>query len=135
MHLHPYFWTVVLNEENMILIVDDSATNLLLLEVVLREEGYETLTAFSANEALKIIKSRKPKLILLDLMMPEVSGFDFLKKLKDNPNNSDVPVFIISAIGSNDSKTFCLDHGATEYFEKPIDIQPFVKKVRQYLPL
>ena len=44
-------------------------------------------------------------------------------------------VFIISAIGSHDSKTFCLDHGATEYFEKPIDIQPFVKKVRQYLPL
>ena len=67
--------------------------------------------------------------------MMQKRAVDFLEKLKDNPNNSDVPVFIISAIGSHDSKTFCLDHGATEYFEKPIDIQPFVKKVRQYLPL
>jgi len=64
----------------MILIVDDSTTNQVLLEAILQEEGYETVTAFGAKEAFKLIEKHRPKLILLDLLMPEVSGFDFLTR-------------------------------------------------------
>ena len=67
---------------NSVLIVDDSATNLVLLEAILQEEGYRTFTAFNAKEAFSIIEHKKPDIILLDLLMPQVSGFDILEKLK-----------------------------------------------------
>ncbi len=116
----------------MILIVDDSATNLVLLEVILREEGYETISALNVKEAFKQMKSNKPELILLDLMMPEVSGFDFLKELKNNPETSNVPVIVITAVDSKENQDICFKNGAAEFFTKPIDIHLFLQKVKLY---
>jgi CheY-like chemotaxis protein len=119
----------------MILIVDDSATNLVLLEVILREEGYETLSAFNAKEAFKLMKSNKPELILLDLMMPEVTGFDFLKEIKKNPETSNIPVIVITAVGSKENQDICFNNGAAEFLTKPIDIHLFLEKVKLYVVL
>ena len=115
----------------MILIVDDSTTNQVLLEAILQEEGYNTITAFNAKEAFKIIEKEKPKLILLDLLMPEVSGFDFLKQVKANPKTSDIAVIIVSAVGSPENIALCKKMGAAEFFNKPIDILVLVDTVKR----
>lgn len=117
----------------MILIVDDSTTNQVLLEVILHEEGYETITAFGARDAFKQMEKQKPKLILLDLLMPEVSGFDFLRDLKSNSQLSSIPVIIVSAVGSVENKELCLEMGAADFFSKPIDIPSFIKKVKKII--
>jgi len=115
----------------MILIVDDSATNQVLLEAILQEEGFETVTAFGAREATKIIEKHKPELILLDLLMPEVSGYDFLKELRNSNEQSEIPVIVISAVNSKDNMDECQSLGANDFFAKPIDIHAFISRVRE----
>lgn len=115
----------------MILIVDDSTTNQVLLEAILQEEGFDTVTAFSAKEAQKIIEKQKPKLILLDLLMPEVSGFEFLKQIKSNTSTSAIPVIVVSAVGSRENIETCMNEGAADFFSKPIDISYFVDKIKK----
>ncbi len=115
----------------MILIVDDSTTNQVLLEAILQEEGYRTITAFNAHEAFKVIEKEKPELILLDLLMPEISGFDFLKDIKSRPHMSDIPIIVVSAIGSQENIEICRQLGAVEFFSKPIEISVLVNAVKR----
>ncbi len=115
----------------MILIVDDSATNQVLLEAILQEEGYETVTAFGAKEAFKLIEKQQPKLILLDLLMPEISGLEFLRTFKANAQAGHIPVIIVSAVDSAENIEMSLQYGAVEFIRKPIDINSFIEKVRQ----
>lgn len=112
-----------------ILVVDDSTTNVVLLEAILSEQGYEIYSAMSALEAFQILKKNKVDLILLDLLMPKVSGFDFLKEVKRNNHLKDIPVIVISALNdmANVKKTLAM--GAIDFVQKPIDIQQFVEKV------
>jgi CheY-like chemotaxis protein len=117
----------------MILIVDDSTTNQVLLEAILQEEGYQTVTAFGAKEAFRIIERQAPKLILLDLLMPEVSGFDFLREIKAKESTSNIPVMVVSAVGIADNIDECLALGAAEVFSKPIDIPFFLERVKAFL--
>ncbi len=115
----------------MILIVDDSTTNQVLLEAILQEEGYETITAFGAKEAFRVIERNKPELILLDLLMPEVSGFEFLKQIKVKPTTADIPVIVVSAVGSSENIELAKQLGAVEFFSKPIDISVLVNTVKR----
>lgn len=119
----------------MILIVDDSTTNQVLLEAILQEEGYSTITAFGAKEAFKLIEKEKPELILLDLLMPEVSGFDFLRKVKANPKTSDIAVVVVSAVGSPENISLCKSLGAAEFFSKPIDISILIDTVKRMVSI
>lgn len=119
----------------VILIIDDSSTNLVLLDAILQEEGYIIETAFSAKEALKIVDQRIPDLILLDLLMPQVSGFDFLTKLKSNPTTNKIPVVVVSAVGTKENIENCYNLGVVDFINKPIDIPVFLKKVVDYLKL
>jgi PleD family two-component response regulator len=115
----------------MILIVDDSTTNQVLLQAILEEEGYEIVTAFGAKEAFSIISKQKPQLILLDLLMPEISGFDFLKEVKEKPTTSNIPVIVVSAVGSADNIDYCKQLGAVDFFSKPIDINLLIEVVKR----
>jgi PleD family two-component response regulator len=117
----------------MILIIDDSSTNQVLLEAILHEEGYETVTAFGAKEAFRVIEKQRPNLILLDLLMPEISGFEFLKDLKGNKETKDIPVIVVSAVGSRENIDICMQEGAADFFSKPIDIAYFIDKVKRYI--
>ncbi len=116
-----------------ILIVDDSTTNLVLLEAILQEEGYNTDIALSAKEAFAIIERKKPDLILLDLLMPQVSGFEILEKLKSNLSTSEIPVVIVSAVSTKENVEMCRRLGAVDFFAKPIDIPIFLSKFKEYL--
>jgi len=120
------------NEKN-ILVVDDSTTNIVLLEAILDEKGYKIYTALNVKEAYSIIAKHHPDLILLDLLMPKISGFDFLKEIKKNKNTKDTPVIIVSALADEENIERILNMGAVDFVKKPIDLQYLVNKVESLL--
>lgn len=112
-----------------ILVVDDSSTNIVLLEAILNGQGYEIDTAQSVKEAYQIIKREDVNLILLDLLMPRVSGFDFLKEIKNNESTKEIPVIIVSAVADVENKKKSFELGALDFINKPIDIQDFIERI------
>ncbi|KAB2872223.1 MAG: response regulator [Bacteroidales bacterium] len=120
-------------EDDYILIIDDSTTNQVLMEALLQEEGFNVQSASNAAEAYSIIQRRKPKLILLDLLMPQVSGIECLKQFKSNESTVDIPVIVVSAVNSAEYKEACSKLGALDYYTKPIEISKFIQRVGQML--
>jgi CheY-like chemotaxis protein len=117
-----------------ILVIDDSTTNIVLLEAVLKERGYQIETALNAREAFLRIEKQIPDLILLDLLMPKVSGFDFLEELRKNEKTRKTPVIVISAINTDDENARRIENlEAVDFIRKPIDIQYLVSKVKEIL--
>ncbi len=116
-----------------ILVVDDSSTNIVLLEAILNGQGYQIETAQSVKEAYTIIKKEPVNLILLDLLMPRVSGYDFLKEIKNNDATKDIPVIIVSAVADPENRKKSMEMGALDFINKPIDIQDFIAKVDSVL--
>ncbi len=114
-----------------ILIIDDSTTNVVLLEAILNSKGYQVQTALSAVEALPMIEKEKPVLILLDLLMPRISGFEFMEKIRRNPETSDIPVIVVSAVTDEANKRRIMNTGVRDFIEKPIDIQALIQKVEK----
>jgi DNA-binding response OmpR family regulator len=115
-----------------ILCIDDSNTALLLLEYSLNEAGYQAITALTVGEAIEIINKEIPDLILLDLSMPAVSGYDFLK-MRSQLNIEKVPVIVVSAYDSLDSVESTRDLGAVDFVSKPISIETILKKINTLL--
>lgn len=118
-----------LASEYTVLIVDDVPTNVMLVQAILRKEGYTLLTADSGAKALQIVGSKRPNLILLDIMMPEMDGYEVLQHLKSNPDTNDIPVIIMSALSDMQSIVKGYQLGATEYVTKPFQREELVKRV------
>ncbi len=118
-----------------ILIVDDEPKNRSLLEVLLKPEGYLTVTANSGEEALAIVAEKPPDLILLDVMMPGLDGHDVAAKLKGNPATRNLPIIMLSALGDRGSKLAGLNAGAEDFLTKPIDRVELWVRVRNLLRL
>lgn len=117
-----------------ILVVDDSTTNIVLLEAILTEKGYQIESAMNAKEAFMRIEKQIPDLILLDLLMPKVSGFDFLEELRKKESTRKTPVIVISAINTDDENARRINElEAVDFIRKPIDIQYLVSKVQEIL--
>jgi DNA-binding response OmpR family regulator len=113
-----------------ILIVDDEAELAYFLETVLKREGYETQSAFDAREGLRKAYSFQPDLVLLDVMMPGMNGWDMLGRLREF---SDVPVLMLTAIDGEDAVVQGLDTGADDYITKPFRIQELKARIRAAL--
>jgi DNA-binding response OmpR family regulator len=121
------------NQISRILVVDDSSTNIVLLEAILNGQGYQIETAQSVKEAYQIIKKETVNLILLDLLMPRISGFDFLKEIKSNESTRDIPVIIVSAVADSENRRKSIELGALDFINKPIDIQDFIERIEAIL--
>lgn len=91
------------------------------------------MTALSAAEALVRLNKQKPDLILLDLLMPQISGFDFIKQIKQNDNFSEIPVIIVSAVTDEDSIDEIRKLGAIEYIKKPVVLTVLIDKIESVL--
>ena len=117
------------NNACRILVVDDSSTNIVLLEAILNGQGYTIETAQSVKEAYQIIKKEVVNLILLDLLMPRVSGYDFLKEIKSSEVTRDIPVIIVSAVADPENRRKSIELGAIDFINKPIDIQNFIERI------
>jgi len=120
-------------KEYKILVIDDSTTNVVLLEAVLDGKGYKIDTALNAKEAFKILDKESHDLILLDLLMPKISGFDFLQEFRKKEKNKDIPVIVISAVTDKENVEKIMSMGATDFIKKPVDIAHLVEKVETHL--
>lgn len=116
-----------------VLVIDDSITNQVLLEALLNEEGVRVETASSAKEAFQHISKEIPRVILLDILMPNVTGIEFLKTIRLEESIRNIPVFIITAANTQMYREQTRMLGATEFFPKPIDIPGLVKRVKEEL--
>lgn len=113
---------------NLILIIEDNADINDLLVKLLETSGFRTLQAFSATEAKLLLEKETPDLILLDLMLPKISGEEFLKELRDTSGFS-IPVIILSAKGSLSDKLNLLKLGADDYITKPFEPEEVIARV------
>ena len=116
-----------------ILVIDDSSTNIVLLDALLQREGYEVITSLGATEGLKYVENLKPDLILLDLLMPEVNGFDFMKSFNKMNHSKDIPVIIVSAVGTTENKKISKELGAANFINKPVDIPALLNLIKSTL--
>jgi DNA-binding NtrC family response regulator len=121
-----------MENKKKILIIDDSNTALVLMEYALKEAGYISLIASSVKEAIKLIEKHSPDLILLDLSMPEISGYDFLKK-KSELHIDHIPIVIVSAYDSVESIELTRNLGAADFISKPIRLDAMMDKIKGYL--
>lgn len=112
-----------------VLVVDDVPTNVMLVQAILKKEGYTLLTTDSGVKALRIAQEKRPNLILLDIMMPEMDGYEVLQHLKSNPDTNNIPVIIMSALSDMQSIVKGYQLGATEYVTKPFQREELVKRV------
>ncbi|NHQ85285.1 response regulator [Iodobacter sp. HSC-16F04] len=104
-----------------ILIVDDEPRNRRLLDAFLSAEGYVAIHASNGQEALALAIEKQPGALLLDLMMPDMDGFQVLQKLKDNPATQAIPVMIVSALDDLAARQRVLASGADDFLGKPVD--------------
>lgn len=120
---------------NKILIVDDEPRNCKLLEVLLSHEGYRTSSAYSGEQALDMIKHEQPDLILLDVMMSGMNGFQVAGKLKSDPATQQIPIIIVTALEDRNSMLTALNMGAEEFISKPVNTTELKVRVRNLLRL
>ncbi|HYE71350.1 MAG TPA: response regulator, partial [Aquabacterium sp.] len=116
-----------------ILVVDDTPDNLYLMGALLEDE-YEVVTAVSGAEALQLAHSATPpELILLDIMMPEMDGYEVLRRLRQDPATMNIPVIFLTALTSIEEEQFGLDLGAVDYITKPISPPVVLARVHTHL--
>ncbi|MDX1618519.1 MAG: hybrid sensor histidine kinase/response regulator [Balneolaceae bacterium] len=121
--------------DTTVLIIDDTEPNVRLLAHVLKREGYEVLAAFSGEDALKLVEKKKPEIILLDIMMPGMDGFEVCERLKKKEETSDIPVIFLSALSETDSKVKGFKAGGVDYITKPFQREEVLARIELHLRL
>lgn len=116
-------------EKLSILIVDDVPLNVLLIKKMLSQHSFQLRSASGGQQALDAIADNAPTLILLDLMMPNIDGFEVIKRLRANPQTENLPIIVLSALNSEQDVTRALELGANDYINKPIIMEKLVRSV------
>jgi len=116
-----------------ILVVDDIEDNIKALSFDLLDDDYEVVTALSGHQALLEIENHPPDLILLDLLMPEMDGFEVCRRIQESPLRRDIPVIVVSALDDNESIVRALDIGAQDYITKPYYYPIIAARIRAVL--
>jgi two-component system cell cycle response regulator len=124
---------IPVDESARILVVDDHEDNIEVLRARLVAWGYEAATAMNGNDALKYVNANPPDLILLDVMMPEISGIEVAKRIKGNPSLPFIPIIMQTALDSTENKVEGLEAGADDYITKPIDFPELRARLRSML--
>ncbi|MCB1192692.1 MAG: hybrid sensor histidine kinase/response regulator [Leptospiraceae bacterium] len=123
------------NTQGRIIIVDDVPKNIQLAANILTREGFHVEFSTDGNEVFNLIKDRDFDLILLDIMMPKMDGYDVCKQLKQNENTKDIPIIFLTAKSGAENITLGLELGAVDYVTKPFNIEELVRRVRTHVEL
>jgi DNA-binding response OmpR family regulator len=118
-----------------VLIVDDQDDICQMLSQVLEPDGYETETAISGKGALEAVRAHLPDLILLDVSMPDMDGYEVASQLKSDPKTASIPIIMVSALAGRGARVIGLDSGAEDFLTKPVDTAELSLKVRNLLRL
>lgn len=113
-----------------ILAVDDENDVLLIIKTALVSEGYTVFTAANGADALVLVEEKKPDLLILDLMMPEMDGFTVVDKMKEKTSSSNIPVIILTGLSERKKIKELLDKGIKYYIIKPFEYQDLISKVK-----
>ncbi len=123
------------DKKSLVLIVDDMPENCKLLGNLLKEHGYNPAVAQNGQRALDFVKNKKPDLILLDVMMPELDGFEVCKRLKQDVSTKDIPIIFLTAKVEKNDVIQGLELGAVDYVEKPFNEMELITRVNTHLAL
>lgn len=122
-----------MNDKRRILVVDDEPTNVKLLEANLLPQGYEVLTASNGDEALRIVSTNNVDLILLDVMMPGIDGFEVTRRLRAEENTRLIPVVLITALKETVDRIKGIEAGCDDFISKPFDKNELLARVKSLL--
>src|SRR6266571_7747297 len=121
------------SDTGSVLVVDDDQRNVRLMESILRSSGYQVLKAYNGEEALRIVEDDSPDLLLLDVMMPKMSGFELCQRLKGRYETRLLPIILVTALNALEDKVQALEYGADDFLSKPINKVELLAKVRSVL--
>jgi len=116
-----------------VLVVDDDQRNVRLMESILRGSGYQVVKAYNGEDALRLVETAPPDMLLLDVMMPRMSGFELCQKLKDRYETRLLPIIMVTALNALEDKVQALEYGADDFLSKPINKVELLAKVRSVL--
>ena len=119
----------------IILVVDDNQQNLELLQVYLEDVDCRAVPARDGLEALEIIAKEPPDLILLDVMMPRMSGFEVCRRIKNDPKTSDIPVIMVTALNEFGDIERAIDSGTDDFLSKPVNKLELLTRIKTMLKL
>ncbi len=116
-----------------ILLVEDNEANSRLAKFLLRSQGYQVREAVTAREAFEILKTHRPDLIIMAILLPDMNGLEATKKIKENPETREIPVVAVTAYVMGGDRERALAAGCVEFIRKPIDKETFVNQITSYL--
>jgi CheY-like chemotaxis protein len=116
-----------------ILVVDDNDINLLLVSKILEIEGYRVRTAGNGMRAIQAVLAQAPDLAVLDVMMPDMDGYELCQKLRSHPINATFPIVMLTAMNSDMEKQQALHAGANDIWSKPFDMDAFRRRINELL--
>jgi DNA-binding response OmpR family regulator len=120
-------------EKKTILVVDDEPFIQRSLKINLEMEGFHVITASDGLEALKVVSEKKPDLILLDIMMPNMDGYEFARKLREDPNMQKVYIIALTARGQQKDKSRSIQLGIDEHIPKPFQTGKLIERIKSVL--
>ena len=129
------FESTINRSEYRILVVDDVISNVLLLKILLTNEKFQVLTANNGTSCIETAKKEHPDLILLDVMMPDISGFDTATELKKSPETSDIPIIFLTALNSPADLVHGFQVGANDFLTKPFNKEELIMRVMHQISL
>ena len=116
-----------------ILVVDDSPTEVHVLKTMLEKSGYQVATALSGEEGIKAAQAHKPDLILMDVVMPGINGFQATRELSTSPETAHIPVIIVTTKDQQTDKVWASRQGAKDYIVKPVKENELLNSVKSHL--
>ena len=122
-----------MGDKKKILVVEDEPHIIKLISFILKSSGYDVIEAEIGAVGLKKAKAEKPDMIILDVMMPKMDGFEVAKKLKADPATRNIPILMLSSKAQFEDKMKGIDSGATDYITKPFDREELLQKIEELL--
>lgn len=117
----------------LIMIVDDSPTEVHVMRTVLEKHGYETMSAADGSECMSLVRETRPDLILMDVVMPGINGFQATRTLSRDPETRSIPVVMITTKSQETDRVWGMRQGAIDYLVKPVAEAELVAKAREVL--
>ena len=129
-----------MNEENQsltptVLIVDDNSTNIKVIAITLRSQDYKLVIATNGNNAVEMVEKTRPDLVLLDIMMPGMDGYEVCKIIKSKKENENIPVLFLTALDEKENLVKGFEAGGVDYITKPFNKDELISRVKTHLDL